>query len=137
MGSPVIFFGNAVRFLKSALVIPGGTSGSLTVQPAAVTTSHTLTFPAANASGALTNNGSGALSWTPGASTVNGMVSNNDSAGNVTVLTGTSLFNPYLNVLSPDVYTVQTGAQLISVGTLNVEGTLTFSGTAKIVLLPA
>lgn len=65
MGSPLLWFGNAAKLLKSALVFPGSTSGSLTVQPAAVTTDHTLTMPAAQgASGAaLTNDGSGGLSW--------------------------------------------------------------------------
>lgn len=65
MGSPIIWAGNAARLLKSALQLPGSTSGTLTVQPAAATTSHTLTMPAAQGTSntVLTNDGSGGLSW--------------------------------------------------------------------------
>lgn len=63
-----IFSGAAVKLLKSILKIPAATSGTLSIQPAATTTDHTLTMPSANASGALTNDGAGALSWTPAAS---------------------------------------------------------------------
>lgn len=45
------------------IVWKGSTSGTLTHNAAATTTNHTLTWPSANAAGALTNNGSGALSW--------------------------------------------------------------------------
>jgi hypothetical protein len=49
------------------LVLQGSTSGSLTVQPAGATTTHTLTLPSAQgaAGSYLRNNGAGALSWTP------------------------------------------------------------------------
>ncbi len=65
MGSPIIWFGNAAKLLKSQLVLPGSTSGSLTVQPAAATTSHTLTAPSAQGASntILNNDGAGALSW--------------------------------------------------------------------------
>ena len=63
------------------------------------------------------------------ASTTYGMTSQNDSNGSHTIVTGTSLLNPYLNILSPDTYTVQTGAQLVSVGTLIINGTLVVNGT--------
>lgn len=48
-----------------ALKWDGSTSGALTHQAAATTTSHTLTWPSAQgaASSFLTNNGSGTLSW--------------------------------------------------------------------------
>lgn len=50
----------------------GSTSGILSVLPAAVTTSHSLTMPAAQgaASSVLTNDGSGGLSWVPAASAI-------------------------------------------------------------------
>lgn len=54
-------------FQGAGVALKGATSGTLTVLPAGVTTNHTLTLPANNASGALTNNGSGTLSWTPAA----------------------------------------------------------------------
>jgi len=51
------------------VVLKGSTSGNLTLQAAATTTSHVLTMPAAQggASTVLTNNGSGGLSWAPAA----------------------------------------------------------------------
>jgi hypothetical protein len=48
-----------------ALLLNGATSGTLTVQAAAVTSSYSITLPSAQGSGALTNNGSGVLSWVP------------------------------------------------------------------------
>lgn len=42
------------------------TGDLLSIVPAAATTAHTLTMPAANASGVLTNDGAGALSWAAG-----------------------------------------------------------------------
>lgn len=56
-------FGGSVDM--GSLKLNGATSGVLTVNASAVTTSHTLTMPAAQgaASTVLTNNGSGVLSW--------------------------------------------------------------------------
>ncbi len=54
--------GANVGYLKLA----GSTSGTIQQQAAATTTSYTVTYPAAQGTGALTNNGSGTLSWTPG-----------------------------------------------------------------------
>lgn len=50
---------------SKSLKLSGSTSGLLTIQPAAVTTSHTLTAPAAQgaAGTALENDGAGSLSW--------------------------------------------------------------------------
>ena len=47
------------------IALSGSTSGTLTLQPAAVTTSHTLTLPSAQgaAGSILSNDGAGALSW--------------------------------------------------------------------------
>jgi hypothetical protein len=47
------------------LALSGSTSGTLTLQPAAVTTPYTLTLPSAQgaATSILSNNGAGALSW--------------------------------------------------------------------------
>lgn len=55
---------NRVRVENTgAITFFGNTSGSISLKPAAVTTTHTLNLPASNASGALTNDGSGNLSW--------------------------------------------------------------------------
>lgn len=53
------------------LAFSGETSGSLTLQPAAVTTSHALILPAVQGAAGtyLRNDGSGALSWAPGDAT--------------------------------------------------------------------
>lgn len=59
--------------------INGTTSGALTMKAAASTTSHTLTWPSANASGVLTNNGSGTLSWSTGGGDVVGPASSTDN----------------------------------------------------------
>ena len=45
------------------ITLNGSTSGTLTLVAAAATTTYTLTFPAADAAGALTSNGSGTLSF--------------------------------------------------------------------------
>lgn len=64
------------------------------------------------------------------------LITSNAPTGSTTVATGTTLFNPYLVISSPDVYTVQTGAQLVSVETLTVSvgATLTINagGITKI-----
>jgi uncharacterized delta-60 repeat protein len=70
MGAPIIWFGNSAKLLKSSLVIPGATSGALTLTAAAATTSYALTMPAAQGGSGevLTNDGSGNLSWAPSGS---------------------------------------------------------------------
>lgn len=74
---------------------------------------------------------------TTGNSTTYGMISDNDSqgVGGVTILTGTSLFNPYLTIVSADTYTVQTGAELVSVSHLIVNGFLIVNGTGIVRVL--
>lgn len=73
MGSPIIWFGTKSKLLNSAFAIPGSTSGLLILQPAAVTTSYTITLPAAQGANltTLVNDGSGVLSW----STASGILS--------------------------------------------------------------
>lgn len=63
--SPFIWGSGAAHSLQPGVKLPGSTSGLLTIEPAATTTSHTLTLPAAQGAvnTVLTNNGSGALSW--------------------------------------------------------------------------
>ncbi len=66
MSSPLLWFGTAAKLMKSALKIPGSTSGTFTLQTPAAVTDYTVTFPAAQgaAATALVNDGSGNLSWT-------------------------------------------------------------------------
>lgn len=48
------------------------------------------------------------------------LITTNSPTGNTTVATGTTLFNPYLTISSPDTYTVSNGGKLVSVDTLTV-----------------
>lgn len=67
--SPFIYGPNgATSLVPGGVNLPGSTSGTLQLEPAASTTSYTLTFPAAQggASTFLQNNGSGVLSWVSG-----------------------------------------------------------------------
>lgn len=65
MSSPLIWFGNAAKFLKSSLVIPGSTSGTITITAPATPTSYAVTLPSAQGgtSTFLQNNGAGTLTW--------------------------------------------------------------------------
>jgi hypothetical protein len=56
--------------------LKGSTSGSFSMQASATTTSYTVTMPAAQGSGALTNNGSGVLSWSGTGTFANTSLSN-------------------------------------------------------------
>ena len=58
----------------------------------------------------------------------------NASSGSKTVTTGTTLFYPYLTVSTGDTYTIDSGARLLSVGTIVVDGTLTVNGTLEYLL---
>jgi hypothetical protein len=65
--------------MNIAMLLNGSTSGAITQQAAATTTSYSITWPAAQASGTqiLQNNGSGVLSWvTAGSSGANTALSN-------------------------------------------------------------
>lgn len=70
-------------------------------------------------------------------STADGMISNNASSASQTVLTGTSLFTPYLSITTAHTYTVQTGAQLVTVQSLIINGTgaviVNGTGVSKII----
>lgn len=75
--------GSEALTVNGSMALAGATSGALTIQAAAVTTSHTLTMPAAQgaASTVLTNNGSGVLSWAPaGGSGYTSLSFNNNQA---------------------------------------------------------
>lgn len=50
-----------------AIVLTGNTSGTFSLYPAAATTNYSVILPSAQGSGALTNDGSGNLSWAAGA----------------------------------------------------------------------
>lgn len=73
-------------------------------------------------------------SWSPlaGSDTTLGLLTNNDSNGNKTVISGTSRFVPFLHILNPDIYTVDAGGQLSSVDSLTVDGTLITNGTVVV-----
>ena len=56
--------------------------------------------------------------------TSTGGIFRNDSIGDVTIATGFSLFNPYLTIEPGNTYEVSSGAELVSVTSLTVLGTL-------------
>jgi len=80
------YFGTSVH--SPSLVLNGSTSGNLTINPAAVTISHTLTMPAAQgaADTFLQNNGSGGLSWV----TSSGGITGSGVSGRMTFWDGVS-----------------------------------------------
>ena len=60
----------------------GSVSGTITIQPPANVTTHTLTLPAASGANGtfLQNSGGGVLTWTPGAGDVSGPAAASDNA---------------------------------------------------------
>lgn len=64
-GPPIIWNGSAAKILPPSLIIPGSTSGALTINPAATTNSYSINFPADQGDGATTlkNDGSGNLTF--------------------------------------------------------------------------
>lgn len=55
------------------------------------------------------------------------------SSGDQTVISGNSMFWPYLEIITADTFTIETGAQLISIGTIAVSGTIAASGDVVII----
>lgn len=92
----IMSWGNSGVSISVAMALNGSTSGAITQQAAATTTSYSVTWPAAQASGTqvLQNNGSGILSW----ATVSG------SSGAPTVMyytvTPTDITNGYMTLSS-------------------------------------
>lgn len=72
MSSPIIFGPNgATSLVSGGVTLPGSTSGTIQIQPAAATTSYAVKMPAAQgaASTTLLNDGAGNLSWSSGGGT--------------------------------------------------------------------
>lgn len=94
----------------------GATSGTLTHQAAAVTTTHTLTWPAANAAGQLENDGAGNLSWAAG-SAITGSGANDQVAvwSGVNTLDGDAGFTYVSATRRLDVGVDDTDAGLIGI----------------------
>lgn len=63
-GETAVFNGDHTTTFFGPLKQNGSTSGVFTQKAAATTSSYTVTWPSAQTSGALSNNGSGTLSWT-------------------------------------------------------------------------
>ena len=65
------------------------------------------------------------------------LITTNSPTGSTTVAAGTTLFNPYLTISSPDTYTVSNGAKLVSVDTLTVASgaTLTVDSGGEVKIL--
>lgn len=67
-----------------------------------------------------------------GSNSLLGLITQNNSDGNKEVLVGTSLFIPYLTIEPSDTYTVDIGAQLVSVDAVTVLGNLIINGISKV-----
>lgn len=129
--SPIIWGSTGALSLQSALVIPGSTSGTFTLQPAAVTTSYSITMPGAQATGSgqtLVNNGSGTLSWGDISSLLSlGPVGSSPNANAATLTAGVLNLQPASGSF-PGV---------ITTGTQTIAGTKTFSSSPIISTLTA
>ena len=124
----------------NSLVLNGTTSGSLTINPAAVTTTYSVTMP--NAQGAastfLTNDGAGNLTWSvpAGGGDVTGPASSTDNA--IPTFNGTSgkiLQNNTTLLFSANVLTVDNAIQSPSASDLQIR-TLGDTGARDIRLEP-
>lgn len=80
VGSAVLrwFQGFFQDVVSSTIKLIGSTSGTFTAQAAATTTDYTVTMPAAQAQGGLTNDGSGNLSWALASGSVTGALKSAD-----------------------------------------------------------
>lgn len=144
MGQAVIFQGSKVKALKKEMKLGDGASRiSGTLDPTSTAVDAVRGSLYQNETTGVvyrkTDNGS-STNWTAmaaGETVSNGMLSNNDSIGNKTIASGTTLYHPLLNIKNTHVYTVQNGGALVSIGPVDVEagGTLTINagGTVKIV----
>lgn len=122
MSAPIIWFGNAAKLLKSTLTIPGTTTGTLSISVPASVTSYTVIMPSAQAAGALTNDGSGNLSWSAAGSSVNtvGTYDSQTPAANGLTISGSSIFAQSATLTVPG---------MVSTGVQSFAGNKTFSGT--------
>ncbi|HEY8269370.1 MAG TPA: hypothetical protein VIG33_00660 [Pseudobdellovibrionaceae bacterium] len=111
----------------------GSTSGSLTLQPAAITTNYSLTFPAAQgaAGQTLSNNGSGVLSWmTPLSSSTSFVNGGNTFAGNSS-LGNNDNYNLDIKTNNLSRMTILNSGN-IGIGTTSPATTLDINGSLKV-----
>lgn len=100
--------------INTGMILTGATSGTVTITPTAITTPYAVILPPAQATGALTNDGSGNLSWTPSSSSIVG-------------------WTPSLNTSAPN-NTVNTSVFLASGGTANQDAVIQPKGTGAFIL---
>lgn len=81
----------ALQIIGQTLVLNGTTSGSVNINAAATTTPYQVTLPSAQGAGALTNDGSGNLSWTPSVITLSTNGSLNGDQFNLNLMAGTNM----------------------------------------------
>lgn len=119
--SPFIFGANgATSLVPGGVTLPASTSGTIQIEPAAVTTSYAVLMPPAQASGTqiLQNDGSGNLSWVTSTSPAAG------SDGQVlksmnSVFINSSYYTPYINYVGN------------AFSETNTNGWATYSNTAQ------
>lgn len=121
------------------LVLSGSSSGAFTLNAAATTSSYAVTFPASQSAGALTNNGSGVLTWSASqlARQINNIstATGAGSAGNtdyVYFVSGTTTLTLPTAVGNTNLYTVKNvGANTVTIATTSAQ---TIDGSASATL---
>lgn len=105
------YFGTSIQ--TPSLVIPGSTSGTLTINSSAITTSYSIIMPSVQgaANTVLTNNGSGVLSWSASSSST-------FNKENIT-LSSTNITNQYVDLAH---LTIANSLTLAVTKTYQVEG---------------
>jgi hypothetical protein len=111
--------------LDTALILEGSTSGEITQKASAITTSYSVTWPSAQGTGALTNNGSGTLSWTAFPS---GTVSS------VSVVSANGFAGTVANATTTPAITLSTTITGILQGNGTAISAATTTGTGSVVL---
>jgi hypothetical protein len=122
--SPFIFGANgSTSLVPGGVTLPGSTSGTLQIQPAAATTSYTLTMPAAQggSTNTLSNDGSGNLSWVTGLPAV-GTDGQLIKSMNSTYIQS-SYYTPYKNYIGNSFAEINTNGW----GTRNFQQTVTIT----------
>lgn len=83
---------------------------------------------------ALTTNAAGELGWSSLATAEEGGITiTKASSGNKTVSSTQCLWAPYLTISTGHTYTIDSGAEMVSFGTVTVDGTLIVNGTSEII----
>lgn len=122
MGSPALFFGKFTKFLTKAIILPKDTLANLNALPR-----NTGALAYATDSGAPAyDTGTAYQIFT----TVGTLLTTDNTGGNLTVASGTTLTYFDINVQSGNTYTIN-GTLVTGNATVSSGGTLTVNGKAR------